>query len=579
MAGGLALALLAGSAWGQGVAGPASAAETPTPVLAPAEPALVNGQLVYPGDKPVPRSMTPIERWWVERFGLGSGVGAGTDEPGTPPVGPVFCPGEYAPMQAIMVSWKGGTSLWQILANMGARITTTGNAELWVAHTTAAERTDATNRLTSAGANMSRVRFFNRATDTIWIRDYGPRYIYEGGSLGVRSIVDHTYNRPRANDDALNRWLGPQLRHSVYGLPLVHGGGNYHLDSLTRAYATRLIRNENPSLTEQAIIGLWQAYQNVVTHLFDPYPASVDSTQHIDMWMQVAGDNLVFVSDWPNDPGTTQDQVADNAAAFMAQRGYTVVRLPARRIGTTHFTFTNMVMCNDLVLLPTYTSSGITAAPNPAGGTVNLNTQAVDAVRAALPGKTVVQINCDSIVGLAGVMHCIVMHVPRHLGGVNPTAFLRFPNAGETLQPGQTYTVRWSTDDDTPPGVADLDLWLSTDGGATFPTLVAGAIFDDGEFEWTVPAGAEFTDRARLRIVVRDAQGNAGADVTDVNFTINGTRPCPADFNSDGELTFDDIQLFVSAYNGQEPRADFNDDQEWTFDDIQLFVSAYNAGC
>jgi uncharacterized membrane protein len=55
--------------------------------------------------------------------------------------------------------------------------------------------------------------------------------------------------------------------------------------------------------------------------------------------------------------------------------------------------------------------------------------------------------------------------------------------------------------------------------------------------------------------------------------------PCRVDFNNDGELTFDDIQLFVSAYNAQQTSADFNNDGEWTFDDIQAFVAQYNAGC
>jgi probable HAF family extracellular repeat protein len=54
---------------------------------------------------------------------------------------------------------------------------------------------------------------------------------------------------------------------------------------------------------------------------------------------------------------------------------------------------------------------------------------------------------------------------------------------------------------------------------------------------------------------------------------------CRPDLNGDGELTFDDIQLFVSLYNANDPRADFNNDQEWTFDDIQLFVQLYNSGC
>jgi hypothetical protein len=54
---------------------------------------------------------------------------------------------------------------------------------------------------------------------------------------------------------------------------------------------------------------------------------------------------------------------------------------------------------------------------------------------------------------------------------------------------------------------------------------------------------------------------------------------CRVDFNSDGELTFDDIQLFIQLFNANDNRADLNSDQEWTFDDIQLFISLFNAGC
>ena len=53
-----------------------------------------------------------------------------------------------------------------------------------------------------------------------------------------------------------------------------------------------------------------------------------------------------------------------------------------------------------------------------------------------------------------------------------------------------------------------------------------------------------------------------------------GLRPHP-----DGELTFDDIALFVGFYNAADSRADFNSDGEWTFDDVTLFVGAFNAGC
>ncbi len=556
----------------------------------PDEPRLINGELVYPNGLRIPRSLTPVEEWYIRQNPLVVPEG-----PNDPPTGPVLCPGEYGPMQAILIAWEGGSTLQTILTNMAVVITRTpteslagGAAQLWVGCDSAAVQSAATTTLTNAGVNMSRVRFFQRTLDTIWIRDYGPRYIYEGGGAGqppgVRAIVDHVYNRPRPNDDAFPPWLGGQLKQPVYNIPLIHGGGNYHLSTLTDSYATRLIKNENPSLTEAQIIAHWNAFQAVDTHLFDPFPTSVDLTQHIDMWMQVTGDRAVVISDWPYNVGSTQDVICDAAAAFMTARGYTVTRVPARSLSGVHYTYTNVVMCNDVVLLTSYTNSGMTNAPAiPGPGNVNLNTVALDAWTAHLAGtgKRIVQINCEPIISLAGAMHCIVMHVPSPLGGVNPTAYLRTPNGGQSLNPGSNYQITWSTDDDV--GVVNVDLRLSTDGGATYPTVIASAIPDTGSFNWTVP-NVIFTSKARVKVMPRDAAGNTGFDASDANFTINGTIPCCVDYNEDEEIDFTDVEGFLAAYAAQvpgncAPGADLNGDEEFDFSDIERFLALYNAGC
>jgi agmatine deiminase len=105
----------------------------------------------------------------------------------------------------------------------------------------------------------------------------------------VRAIVDHTYNRPRPNDNLLPDYWSAIRGEAQYQIPLVHGGGNFHLSGAGDAYSTRLIANENGSLTEGDIVGLWRRYQNLETALTAPLPASVDATQHIDMWMQITG--------------------------------------------------------------------------------------------------------------------------------------------------------------------------------------------------------------------------------------------------------------------------------------------------
>lgn len=458
-------------------------------------------QLQYPEGAPIPRSLTPEEADYLARNPLTSGRSVTP-----PPTGPVHCVAEYEPMEGILIAWEGSNSWTTILANMGAEITTTGNAELYVAVDSSSEASSAESKLASHGAVMSRVHTMVVNTDTIWIRDYGPRYIYQGD---VRCIVDHTYNRPRPNDNAFPTFFSGYKGHAFYEHQLVHGGGNYHLDALGNSFTTRLINNENSGLSEAQIHGIWQAYQNVDTHFFDPLPSSVDSTQHLDMWMQVASDDVVMISDWPAQQGSTQDQICDAAAVTMAAMGYTVHRIPARKVGSffsTHYTYTNVVICNDLILIPSYRNSNVT----------QYNGQALAAWQAACPTKTVVQIDAEDIVSSAGVLHCIVMHVPEHLGGSNPTAYLIGPDGGEGYAHGEIVDIEWISDDDF--GAVSADLLLSTDGGQSWPNTLATNLPASGSYAWTVPNLT--TSQARVRVVVYDGQGNSGSDDSDADFSL-----------------------------------------------------------
>lgn len=523
------------------------------------EPIREGDRLIYPEGAAIPRSMTPIEAEWVREFGLGGGVPRGSGAP----VGPVYCSPEYDPTQAILFSWNGTTSWLTIITQMANRITRFGNAEAWIVVASESARNTATTQLTNGGVDMTKVRFFVRSLNTIWIRDYGPRYIFQGD---VRAIVDHVYNRPRPLDDALPVWIGGQIAHRVYALPLIHGGGNFHLDGNDNGFATRLITNENPTLTEPQVLDLWHDYQNLDVHLFDPFPTSVDATQHIDMWMQVMADDKVMISDWPLASGSLQDQICDAAASYMALRGFQVFRPPAVAVSGTHYTYTNVVMCNDLVLIPSYTNS--TVSP--------YNATALATWQAAMPGKRIEQINCQSLVTSAGVMHCIVMHIPRARGNGNPTAYLVAPQAPGRLLPGDSLPIEWISDDDR--SVTSVDLLLSTDGGQTFPLTIAAGRPALGTFSWAVP-NLPYAGNAKIRVLARDASGNTGW-FDSPSFAVGR---CPADVDGDGSVDFFDFDAFVGCFEGGTcppgVSADFNGDGFADFFDFDAFVQAFDSGC
>jgi agmatine deiminase len=490
-----------------------------------------DGTLVFPQDGAVPRSLTPAERQYVDENPLWE-----IAQQTMPPIGPLYTAAEYEPMDAVLVSYTGASGWKTVLDQMAANITTIGDADVIVIAPNQTGANEAQNRMSNAGADMDRVTILIQPTNSIWIRDYGPRYVYEGD---VRVVVDHTYNRPRPLDNAIPAFLANHYNHGYYLKPLVHGGGNYHLDALTSAnnpgggYTTTLINAENPGYTEQQIHDIWLTFQNLTTTFFYPLPASVDATQHIDMWMQVIDDDKVIISTWPANPGSIMQQVCDAAADDFASRGFTVYRTPARVVGGTHYTYTNMVVVNDLVLLPSYTHSTISP----------YNSQALATVQSAVPDKTVVQINSQGIVTAAGVLHCVMKHVPAHRGDGSPTAYLRSPRGGEIFEAGDSVTIEWISDAVT--NINAVDLHLSLDGGDTYDVVIAEGVSNSGQWQWTVPNLP--STEGRVRVLVHDAGGTSGSHESEGNFAIV-TEAKPGDLDGNGIVDAADLLILLASW-------------------------------
>ena len=338
---------------------------------------------------PLPRGIAPHERG-LPPLRLPA-------EPAAPPPGPARAQAEYEANHGILIRWGSYNALH---TSMVVPLTTADPpSTVWIVVSGAAQQSSATTALQGGGANMSHVRFVTAATDSVWIRDYGPRFIQDSGRRG---ISDHTYNRPRPNDNNFPGVFGAQLGEPVYAMPLIHGGGNFHLFRTRDAYMTRLIVDENPGRTEQEIKDIYALYQGLDLTLTNPFPASYDSTQHIDMWMLPLGDDKVLIGDYAVTEGSgVPKSVSDATATLMESRGYTVYRTPGWRTGGAHYTYTNAVMVNNVVL--TCRFGGANAARD---------AQALATFQSALPDRDIVQVDCSGIIGQAGAIHCIVMHVP-----------------------------------------------------------------------------------------------------------------------------------------------------------------------
>lgn len=341
---------------------------------------------------PLPRGMTEAERVlplpvpdpWVEL---------------APPSGEVWTPPEYAHNQGLLIRWGSFNS---VLTEMTVGITTGDpDAVVYILVTGPSQEASATAVIQGAGGDMSQVEFITYSSNTVWIRDYGPRFITVDGQ---RAIVDHVYNRPRPQDDAFPDYLSALWSEPQYDIPLVHGGGNFHLFADRDAFMTELVLDENPALSEQDVIDLFAAYEGLTLEIEPGFPTWFDSTRHIDMWMMTVSDREVIIGQY--DPADGQPYtITEAVAAELTARGYTVHRTPGWNSGGTHFTYTNAVVFNDIVFVPEF-------AGYPAE-----NAAALSVYQAAFPDLQVIPVDCTEIIPYAGAIHCVVMHVPA-IGGL-----------------------------------------------------------------------------------------------------------------------------------------------------------------
>jgi Metallo-peptidase family M12B Reprolysin-like len=91
-------------------------------------------------------------------------------------------------------------------------------------------------------------------------------------------------------------------------------------------------------------------------------------------------------------------------------------------------------------------------------------------------------------------------------------------SSGTTWNEGNTTTITWNVAGTTANSVncANVDIFLSYDGGLTYPTVLATATPNDGTHDITVPSGLTTTARYMVK-----GSGNVFFDVNNANITIS----------------------------------------------------------
>jgi len=303
-----------------------------------------------------------------------------------PPTGTPRFVAEFEPMQGVMIRYPLGipTSLVAQLAD---------NCHVYCI-VSSSYQSSAQSSFQSAGVNMNNVTFVNAASDSYWVRDYGPWYIFEDRNP---AIVDNIYNRPRPNDDNMSGVFANFWQIPMYGMNLEHTGGNMMEDGRGHGVSDNLVFQENGN-NETNVRNKMRDYLGI-----DPYHVTIDPQgdyiAHVDCWGKYLAPDKILIARVPqsNQHYDDYEQVAEFFANTNCCWGYPyhVYRVDEPG-GYTLAPYTNSLILNKTVYVPL-------------GSQTSYNDAALAVYQEAMPGYNIVGVvNNDYSTGWENTdaLHC-----------------------------------------------------------------------------------------------------------------------------------------------------------------------------
>lgn len=480
----------------------------------------------------LPKGLTQEEKLLLPNYKF-------TESKRTPaPASPVRTSAQWEEVEYLVIRW---TTQYQ---NIQRQIVQAAVKECKVLIATTAEASVRTY-LTNNGVDLTNVRFLNSNTNSIWIRDYAANTVYSN-DVGERALVDWIYNRPRPLDNTL-----PTSHAAYVGVPLyvtdtspndlVNTGGNFMSDGMGNAFASKLILDENKTgnsygvsaKTEAQVDKILKDYMGISSYrkmTVLPY----DEIHHIDMHMKLLDEETILVSQYPEgvaDGPQIKQNIDYIKNTFKTPFGndYDIKWIPAPpsttgaypNTGGAYRTYTNAVIINKTILVPTYRPE--------------VDENALNIYKQLMPGYKVVGIDVDNsgedLISLSGAIHCIT-----HTIGVADPLWIthsKIKNVTNLSVPVEAQIKHNS-------GIVQAKVFWRENGDIGFQET---NMANPTENKWTANLSLPSTSK-KIEYYIW-AQANSGKSIT---------RPIVA---PDGYWTFDVAQLSVEDLNSKNIEGPF----------------------
>lgn len=343
-----------------------------------------------------------------------------------PPPYPVRHMAEWEELQALCITWRTSPGYMPVILTEIARHASL-EVPVVIFCSSQSVQDQATSFLSGNGVSLANIQFSIVPNNSVWIRDYGPNCVY-ANEVEDLYFIDWIYNRPlRPLDDALPDGAGSFFNIPVYSTTegptdLVHTGGNFMSDGLGTGFASKLtvlengtgpqnIYNAGPHTPEEIddILQSFMGIDRFIKMEVLPY----DGIHHIDMHMKLLDEETLLVGQYPNGVAdgpqieANIQYIQDNFTTAFGTP-YKIVRVVQPPDFSNHYphqdgdyrTYTNSVLVNKTILIPTYEEK--------------YDTTALRIYRENFPGYKVIGIDCNSIIQLSGALHCITKEIGVH---------------------------------------------------------------------------------------------------------------------------------------------------------------------
>ena len=270
-----------------------------------------------------------------------------------PPVGEVRNIAEWEQMEGVLIAYNYGFGIpYTLIAEMSQDCIVTTIVY------SASEESTVRGYYTSNGVNLENCNFIHAPIETYWVRDYSPWYVAVDNS--EVSVINFPYNRPQypnVNDIPIR--MSEFLEVPLYGMNVIHTGGNYMCDGYGQAASTTLTIEENQDdLTQAEIEQKMLEYLGIETYhlLEDPMGAYIE---HIDCWGKFIDVDKVLITEVPDYHVNYENYEA--IAAYFSETdcsyGYPYQVYRVFSLGNDQYTgdqnpYTNSLILNNKVFVP-----------------------------------------------------------------------------------------------------------------------------------------------------------------------------------------------------------------------------------